>query len=210
MLWNAPNLLTLLRIALIPLFVVAYYWWPHGGGNRVAMAIFVLAAITDWLDGYLARRLGQHSHFGAFLDPVADKLMVATALVVLLSDPNVLAYAHSVKLFTLGVAVIVGREIAVSGLREWMAEVGKRSHVSVSVLGKVKTASQMLAIPFLLWRHELVGLPTFRVGEVLLGMAAVLTLWSMILYLRAAWPNFYSLPSRASPETPPGRAVKRP
>lgn len=210
MLWNAPNLLTLLRIALIPLFVFAYYWWPYGGGNRIAMGVFILAALTDWLDGYLARRLRQHSHFGAFLDPVADKLMIATALVVLLSDPNVLAYAYSVKLFTLGVAVIVGREIAVSGLREWMAEVGKRSHVSVSALGKVKTVSQMLAIPFLLWRHKLGILPTFQVGEVLLGLAAVLTLWSMILYLRAAWPNFYSLPERASRAGARGRVEDRP
>lgn len=210
MLWNAPNLLTLLRIALIPLFVVTYYWWPYGGGHRVAMVVFILAAVTDWLDGWLARHLGQHSHFGAFLDPVADKLMVATTLVVLLSDPAVLGYAYSVKLFTLAVAVIVGREIAVSGLREWMAEVGKRSRVSVSVLGKIKTASQMLAIPFLLWRDKFGGLPTFQVGEVLLGLAAVLTLWSMIMYLRAAWPNFYSLPAGGAGETRPSRVEERP
>ncbi len=204
MIWNAPNLLTVLRLVLIPLFVVAYYW-PRPWARELATALFILAAITDWLDGWLARKLKQHSHFGAFLDPVADKLMVAAALVLLVSDPNVLAYVWDTRLFEVVVIVILGREITVSALREWMAEVGKRSHVAVSVLGKVKTASQMVAIPFLLWRHKIGSLPTFQVGEVLLSLAAILTLWSMILYLRAAWPNFFTVPLR-QPENPgPGK-----
>jgi len=131
--------------------------------------------------------------------------MVAAALVLLVSDPNVLAYVWDTRLFEVVVIVILGREITVSALREWMAEVGKRSHVAVSVLGKVKTASQMVAIPFLLWRHKIGSLPTFQVGEVLLSLAAILTLWSMILYLRAAWPNFFTVPVR-QPENPgPGK-----
>ncbi len=204
MIWNAPNLLTLLRLVLIPLFVIAYYW-PRPWGRELATVLFILAAITDWLDGWLARKLGQYSHFGAFLDPVADKLMVAAALVLLVSDPNVLAYVWDTRLFEVVVIVILGREITVSALREWMAEVGKRSHVAVSVLGKVKTASQMVAIPFLLWRHKIGWLPTFQIGEVLLSLAAILTLWSMILYLRAAWPNFFTVPVR-QPENPgPGK-----
>src|SRR3989344_6117396 len=164
MLLNTPNPLTLLRIALIPAFIVAYYWtspWSH----MLATGLFVLAALTDWLDGYMARKWEQTSPFGAFLDPVADKLM---AVVVL---------------------VIVGREITVSALREWMSEVGKRSRVAVSVLGKLKTISQMVAIPFLLWQKPIWGLPIFRIGEILLYLAATLTLWSMLMYLKAAWPN---------------------
>ena len=188
MIWNAPNILTMLRIVLIPLFVIAYYW-PRSWGRELATVLFILAALTDWLDGYLARKLGQHSHFGAFLDPVADKLMIAAALVMLVSDPNVLAYVYDVRLFEVVVIVILGREIAVSALREWMAEVGKRSHVSVSLIGKIKTSSQMLAIPFLLWRHKIGAIPIFQIGEVLLYLAAGLTLWSMAVYLRAAWPS---------------------
>lgn len=188
MIWNAPNILTMLRIVLIPLFVIAYYW-PRSWGRELATALFILAAITDWLDGYLARRLGQHSHFGAFLDPVADKLMIAAALVMLVSDPNVLAYVYDVRLFEVVVIVILGREIAVSALREWMAEVGKRSHIKVALIGKIKTVSQMVAIPFLLWRHKIGSIPVFQIGEVLLYLAAILTLWSMVVYLRAAWPS---------------------
>ena len=188
MIWNAPNILTMLRIVLIPLFVIAYYW-PRSWGRELATVLFILAALTDWLDGYLARKLGQYSHFGAFLDPVADKLMIAAALVMLVSDPNVLAYVYDVRLFEVVVIVILGREIAVSALREWMAEVGKRSHVSVSLIGKIKTSSQMLAIPFLLWRHKIGAIPIFQIGEVLLYLAAGLTLWSMAVYLRAAWPS---------------------
>ncbi len=191
MLWNAPNILTMLRIVLIPLFVIAYYW-PRSWGRELATALFILAAITDWLDGYLARKLGQYSHFGAFLDPVADKLMIAAALVLLVSDPNVLAYVYDVRLFEVVVLVILGREIAVSALREWMAEVGKRSHIKVALIGKIKTISQMVAIPFLLWRHKIGSIPVFQIGEILLYVAAGLTLWSMIVYLRAAWPSLMS------------------
>jgi CDP-diacylglycerol--glycerol-3-phosphate 3-phosphatidyltransferase len=188
MVLNAPNLLTLLRIVLIPLFIVAYYL-PFSWAHALAAILFVLAALTDWMDGFLARRLNQFSSFGAFLDPVADKLMVAAALVMLLSDPQTYVRVLDARLFTIMVLVILGREIAVSALREWMAEVGQRSHVAVSWIGKVKTMSQMVAIGFLLWREPLWGLPTFRLGEILLYLAAGLTLWSMLVYLKAAWPN---------------------
>ena len=191
MIWNAPNILTMLRIVLIPLFIIAYYW-PRPWGRELATALFILAALTDWLDGYLARKLGQYSHFGAFLDPVADKLMIVAALVLLVSDPNVLAYVYDVRLFEVVVIVILGREIAVSALREWMAEVGKRSHIKVALIGKIKTVSQMVAIPFLLWRHKIGSIPIFQIGEILLYVAAGLTLWSMIVYLRAAWPSLMS------------------
>jgi CDP-diacylglycerol--glycerol-3-phosphate 3-phosphatidyltransferase len=188
MLLNTPNILTLLRIALIPAFIVAYYWtspWSH----ILATGLFVLAALTDWLDGYLARKLEQTSPFGAFLDPVADKLMVAAALVMLVADPRVQAHVLDIRLFAVVVLVIVGREITVSALREWMAEVGKRSHVKVSYVGKIKTVSQMVAIPFLLWQRSFWDLPIFRIGEILLYLAGALTLWSMLIYLKAAWPN---------------------
>lgn len=200
--FNAPNLLTLLRLLLIPLFVAAYYS-PFVYANAITTALFVAAAVTDWLDGYLARRLNQSSHFGAFLDPVADKLMVAAALVMLLADPRVQAQVLDVRLYACVILVILGREIAVSALREWMAEVGKRSRVAVSFLGKIKTTVQMVAIPFLLWREPLWGLPTLHVGEALLYAAAALTLWSMLVYLRAAWPN---LVATRNPAEPGGRA----
>jgi len=188
MLFNTPNLLTYLRIALIPAFIVAYYLarpWAHA----LATGLFILAALTDWLDGYLARRLEQTSPFGAFLDPVADKLMIAAALVLLVADPYVQAHVWDTRLFAVVVLVILGREIAVSALREWMSEVGKRSHVAVSVIGKAKTSAQMIAIPFLLWRDPFWDLPVFQLGEILLYSAAALTLWSMLSYLKAAWPN---------------------
>jgi CDP-diacylglycerol--glycerol-3-phosphate 3-phosphatidyltransferase len=188
MLWNAPNILTLLRILAIPLFMVAYYL-PYAWAYPLAMVIFVAAAITDWLDGYLARKLGQYSSFGAFLDPVADKLMVAAALVLLLANPRVHDQVLDTRLFAFVVIVIIGREIAVSALREWMAELGKRSHVAVSVIGKLKTTAQMVAIPFMIWHAPLWGLPILRIGEVLLYLAGALTLWSMIVYIRAAWPS---------------------
>jgi CDP-diacylglycerol--glycerol-3-phosphate 3-phosphatidyltransferase len=188
MLLNTPNILTLLRIALIPAFIVAYYW-SHPWSHMLATGLFVLAALTDWLDGYLARKWEQTSPFGAFLDPVADKLMVAAALVMLVADPRVQAHVLDIRLFAVVVLVIVGREITVSALREWMAEVGKRSRVAVSILGKLKTISQMVAIPFLLWQKPIWGLPIFRIGEILLYVAAALTLWSMLFYLKAAWPN---------------------
>lgn len=188
MLWNAPNLLTLLRIGLIPLFVVAYHL-PMPWGNELATGLFIFAGVTDWLDGYLARRLNQFSPFGAFLDPVADKLMVAAALVMLLADARIHDHVLDSRVFAVVVLVILGREIAISALREWMAAVGKRSQVAVSFVGKFKTMSQMFAIGFLIWRDPLWGLPVFRIGEVLLYLAAGLTLWSMLVYLRAAWPN---------------------
>jgi len=186
--WNTPNLLTLLRILLIPLFVAVYYL-PYRWSNEAATILFILAGFTDWLDGFLARRLGQHSPFGAFLDPVADKLMVAAALVMLLADPRVHALALDARIFAVMVLIIMGREIAVSALREWMAGIGNRSRVAVSFVGKLKTTGQMVAIGFLIWREPLAGLPIFRIGEILLYAAAALTLWSMIAYLRAAWPN---------------------
>jgi CDP-diacylglycerol--glycerol-3-phosphate 3-phosphatidyltransferase len=186
--WNAPNILTLLRIVLIPLFVIAYHL-PHPLSHKLATGIFILAAVTDWLDGYLARRLEQLSPFGAFLDPVADKLMIAAALILLVSDPQVLSLVVDARLFAFVILVILGREIAVSALREWMAELGKRSHVAVSLIGKIKTGAQMVAIPFLLWQAPLAALPIFRIGELLLYVAAGLTLWSMFVYVQAAWPS---------------------
>jgi CDP-diacylglycerol--glycerol-3-phosphate 3-phosphatidyltransferase len=186
--FNAPNLLTLLRIVLIPVFVVVYYGdWRMA--NIIATAVFVLAGVTDWLDGYLARKLDQHSAFGAFLDPVADKLMVSTALVLLASDSRVLPLVWDIRAYAVMVAVIIGREIAVSALREWMAELGARAKVAVSYVGKFKTTAQMLAVGFMVYREPLWGLPIFRIGELLLYVAGVLTLWSMFVYLRAAWPR---------------------
>lgn len=179
--WNTPNLLTLLRIGLIPVFVVVFYLQAPWA-RPVAAVIFTIAAVTDWLDGHLARRWDQTSPLGAFLDPVADKLMVAVALVFLVQvDPR--------PMLALAAAVIIGREITVSALREWMAEIGARSHVSVSWTGKVKTAAQMIAIILLILRGPVFGLPIYGLGMVLLYLAAVLTLWSMFLYLRAAWPS---------------------
>lgn len=188
MLWNTPNLLTLLRIVMIPVFIVAYYL-PYPWAPLLTMSLFILAALTDWLDGYLARRLNQSSPFGAFLDPVADKLMVASALVLLTSDKRVHELVWDFRVFAVVVVIIIGREITVSALREWMAELGERTRVAVSILGKFKTIGQMVAIPFLLYREPILGLPVFRIGELLLYLAAGLTLWSMVIYLRAAWPS---------------------
>ncbi|MEN8174255.1 MAG: CDP-diacylglycerol--glycerol-3-phosphate 3-phosphatidyltransferase [Pseudomonadota bacterium] len=178
---NAPNILTLLRIVLIPVFVLLFYL-PVSWGRMACAVVFLVAAITDWVDGYLARRLGQTSPFGAFLDPVADKLMVAAALVLLVqADPKPLISIASI--------VIIGREIAISALREWMAEVGKRAAVAVNLVGKFKTAAQMTAIVLLLFRDPLFGIPVYPLGVVLLYLAAALTLWSMVAYLHAAWPT---------------------
>lgn len=178
--WTVPNILTLLRIGLIPVFVVVYYL-PYSWSNVATTALFGLAALTDWFDGYLARKLQQTSPFGAFLDPVADKLIVAVALIMLVqSNPS--------WWFVIPAAVIVGREIAISALREWMAEIGKRTRVAVSIIGKIKTTAQMIALLLLLYREPLWGFPTNQVGVFLLYVAAILTLWSMLLYLRAAWP----------------------
>ena len=186
MIWTTPNALTLLRLALIPLFIAVYYS-PIAQANEIATAIFVVAAATDWLDGYFARRLQQYSAFGAFLDPVVDKLIVVAALVLLVADRHVTAGVLDARLFAIVILVIIGREIAVSALREWMAGSGKGSRVAVSFVGKIKTTAQMVAIPFLLWREPIAGLPILRTGEVLLYIAAGLTLWSALIYLRLAW-----------------------
>jgi len=182
---NLPNLLTLLRIALIPVFVLLFYL-PVEWANLAATATFALAACTDWLDGYLARRMGLTSAFGAFLDPVADKLMVAVAL-VLLVDINPTPFAGF--FLAAPAAVIIGREIVISALREWMAELGERAQVAVSVIGKIKTSAQMLALVLLLYRDPIGEFPTAETGFVLLYLAAGLTLWSMFIYLRVAWPT---------------------
>lgn len=179
--YSLPNMLTSLRILLIPVFVVMFYL-PVSWAREAATIVFVLAAITDWLDGFIARRMQLVSALGAFLDPVADKLMVATALVLLVqADPNMT--------MAVAAAVIIGREIAISALREWMAEIGNRTSVAVSEIGKFKTAAQMAAIALLIYRDDFWGVPVYTVGLVLLYVAVVLTLWSMTLYVRAAWPS---------------------
>ena len=177
---NIPNALTMLRILLIPVLVVVFSL-PFRDHLMVAAIIFALAAVTDWIDGYLARRLGQMTAFGAFLDPVADKLMVAVTLVLLVER-------HDTLLFTLAACVIIGREIVISALREWMAELGERTSVAVSYIGKVKTAFQMVAITGLLAidpAHDESWL--LALCYLVLYAAAVLTLWSMFVYLKAAW-----------------------
>ena len=177
---TVPTTLTLMRIAFIPVFVAVFYL-PYSWVHVATTTIFVFAGITDWLDGYLARRLGQTSRFGAFLDPVADKLMVAVVLVFLVTaNPN--------PWMAVAAAVIIGREITVSALREWMAELGKGAKVSVSMIGKVKTTCQMLALAFLLYREPIGAFPVEQVGYILLYVAAALTLWSMAVYLMRAWP----------------------
>lgn len=178
-----PNLLTWARILLIPLFVGVYYLpeslCPPQSQNTIACTIFVVAAVTDWFDGWLARRWQQTSNFGAFLDPVADKLMVAAALVVLVQLG---------RLDALIAFIIIGREITISALREWMARLGKSASVAVAFVGKLKTAAQMAAIPLLLWGQPVNGLDLLWWGTALIYLAAVLTLWSMVYYLRRALP----------------------
>ncbi|MDK1025066.1 MAG: CDP-diacylglycerol--glycerol-3-phosphate 3-phosphatidyltransferase [Gammaproteobacteria bacterium] len=175
-----PNIVTSIRIILIPVLVGVYYL-PMDWHYLAAAAIFTLASITDWLDGYLARRLQQMTPFGAFLDPVADKLIVAVALVMLVES-------HASTWLTIPALVIVGREIVVSALREWMAEMGKQASIAVSFLGKVKTTFQMIALIFLLANEPNLELSFVILGYALLYTAAALTLWSMYLYLRIAWP----------------------
>ncbi len=175
-----PNLLTGLRILLIPVFILFFYL-PVPHANLAATLVFGLAALTDWFDGYLARRLKETSAFGAFLDPVADKLMVVTALVLLVER-------HPHVWFTVPAIVIIGREITISALREWMAEVGESARVAVSMIGKIKTTVQMVALFLLIYREPLFSIPVEIVGFVCFYLAAVLTLWSMAVYLRAAWP----------------------
>jgi CDP-diacylglycerol--glycerol-3-phosphate 3-phosphatidyltransferase/cardiolipin synthase len=182
---NTPILLTWLRIVAIPIFVAVYYlpdtWLSPVAKNWTAMSIFSAAAITDWLDGYLARKWGETSAFGAFLDPVADKLMVTAALILLVQLGRAEAY------FAI---IIIGREIAISALREWMAQLGKTKNVAVAFIGKVKTASQMTAIiALLLWEPIIPGVSTPVLGTVALWVAAILTLWSMFHYLRLAAPH---------------------
>ena len=181
---NIPNLLTWFRIMLIPVFLGVFYLSDATLSlhhkHLVSTVIFALAALTDWLDGYLARALNQTSAFGAFLDPVADKLMVAAALIVLVK----LGYVDMVIAF-----IIIGREIAISALREWMAQLGESKSTAVSMLGKVKTVFQMIAILLLLCHDSLVGLPAHLLGTLLIYLAAILTLWSMIYYLKLALPQ---------------------
>jgi len=186
---TVPTMLTLLRIVMIPVLAIVFYL-PYGWTSFADAAVFALAALTDWLDGWIARRYGQYSAFGAFLDPVADKLMVATALFLIVQG-------HPTAWMALWAAVIVGREIAVSALREWMAELGQRARVAVATVGKIKTIAQMVALLCLLYAinpgkppHPMpwMGNFVFHVGDWLLAIAALLTLWSGYEYLRAAWP----------------------
>ncbi|MDR0933576.1 MAG: CDP-diacylglycerol--glycerol-3-phosphate 3-phosphatidyltransferase [Burkholderiaceae bacterium] len=181
--FNVPIFLTWLRVALIPLVVGIFYmpegWLSLHSQNIIATAFFLVAAVTDWFDGYLARRWNQTSAFGAFLDPVADKLMVAGALIVLVQLDRV----HPILGF-----IIIGREIAISALREWMAGIGASHSVAVSSVGKIKTTAQMMAIPMLLYHDPFMNLNIQWIGNWLLIIAATLTVWSMLYYLRKAWP----------------------
>src|SRR5690242_2792669 len=195
---NIPTALTWLRIILIPVFVGIYYvpqeWLSQTIANWVGMGVFALAAITDWLDGYLARRLGATSAFGAFLDPVADKLMVAAALILLVELGRAEAYLA---------IIIIGREIAISALREWMAQLGRSRKTAVAFIGKVKTVAQMTAIiALLLWENVIPGISTQALGTVALWIAAILTLWSMFHYLRRAAPHFRAEPVARETERP--------
>ena len=178
---NVPNLLTWLRIVMIPVVIGVFYlpdaWLTGWQRNLIATAVFIVAAITDWLDGYLARKLNQTSAFGAFLDPVADKLMIAAALIVLVD----LERANAIIAF-----VIIGREIAISAMREWMAKIGQSRSVAVNLLGKVKTISQMIAVPMLLYHEPIGPIDVQRIGTWLIYLAAILTLVSMVNYLQRA------------------------
>jgi len=183
--FNLPLALTWLRIVAIPLFVAVLYfpedWLSERTANIVSMLIFIAAAVTDWADGWLARRWNMTTAFGAFLDPVADKLMVAAALIVL---------AELGRVYGIVALIIIGREITVSALREWMAQIGQSKSVAVNILGKVKTVTQLVAIPFLLYNGVLFGLfNTGPVGRVLIWVAAAVTLFSMVVYLKAAWDS---------------------
>ena len=178
--WNLPNILTLMRIAMIPVFIVVYYlpWeWHH----FASAAIFGIAALTDWVDGYFARKLNMVTPFGAFLDPVADKLTVVAALVLLIE-------VHSSPWFSLPAIIIIGRELVISALREWMSELGSGQSIAVSTLGKVKTWFQMVAIAILLLAKPEQEALTM-IGFIVIYAAAALTLWSMIYYLIKAWPQ---------------------
>ena len=177
---TVPNLLTFLRILLIPVFVVVFFL-PFAWAPPITCAIFAMAGFTDWLDGYIARKFNAGSRFGAFLDPVADKLMVTTALVLLLAnDPS--------AWLAIAVIIIISREITISALREWMAELGISKHVAVSFVAKLKTTVQMLGIGLMLFQYPLGPVPIYDMGVWTLFVSAGLTLWSMCLYLLAAWP----------------------
>ncbi len=178
---NVPNLLTLLRLLLVPIVVILYYL-PVSWAHASAALLFTFAAITDWLDGYLARNLKQMTKFGAFLDPVADKLMVAVALVLVVGELKL-------PFLAIPAAIIVGREIVVSALREWMAELGKRMSLAVTMIAKLKTLLQMVALILLLLYHPGRDILLQTFGSIMLYMAASLTLWSMIMYLKIAWPD---------------------
>ena len=183
MFFTIPTLMTWTRIVAIPLIVGVYYWpgLSPMAQNEIATVMFVLFAVTDWLDGYLARKLNQTSAFGAFLDPVADKFLVCASLLILV---------HMNRVHVLVALIIIGREIAISSLREWMAQIGAGKSVAVHMIGKVKTTVQMVAIPFLLFNGQLLGLIDTRVwGEVLIWAAAVLTVWSMVYYMQKALPE---------------------
>jgi len=177
---NLANILTLLRIAAIPIVVICFYSSiPYA--RPIAAVLFGLAAITDWIDGWVARKYGQTSRFGEFLDPVADKLMVSIVLVMLVQ-------ADSGWFEDIIAMIIIGREITISALREWMATIGERANVKVTMAGKVKTALQMFGIAFMVYHNDLFGIPMYTLGFALLVLAAIMTIWSMIIYLRAAWP----------------------
>ncbi len=180
--WTIPTLLTLTRIAAIPLIAGLFYLpIDNGSRNLLATSMFVVFALTDWLDGYLARKLNQTSAFGAFLDPVADKFLVCASLLVLV---------HLGRVDVLVSLIIIGREIAISALREWMAQIGANRSVAVHLLGKLKTTMQMVAIPFLLYDGVLFGvIDTAAWGFVLIWNAEILTVWSMVYYLQKAWPD---------------------
>ena len=176
--FTVPNLLTALRVAAIPLMVICYYL-PQPVSTVGAAMVFIVASVTDWFDGWLARRLGQTSQFGAFLDPVADKLLVSVALILLL-------HRMDNVFITLAAMVVIGREIVISALREWMAQLGKRASVAVNSIAKLKTGVQMTAIPILLWYPSKPAGEELRLlGLLLLAVAVLLTLWSMIIYFRA-------------------------
>ena len=176
MIYSVPNILTAIRILVIPLLVLMYYALPNHWGMPAAALLFGLASLTDWFDGYLARKLSQSSKLGTFLDPSADKLIIITALIIIINEYG--------KLFILIPAlVIISREIVVSALREWMSELGRRGSVSVSLAGKIKTTFQMTALFLLLYHYPVAGIPVFEIGVWLLYAAAILTLWSMVVYI---------------------------
>jgi len=178
--FNLANILTLFRIAAIPVVVISFYsQMPNA--RPIAAILFGIAAVTDLIDGWVARRYGQTSRFGEFLDPVADKLMVSIVLVMLVQ-------AEAGWFEDVIAMIIIGREITVSALREWMAIIGERGNVSVSMAGKIKTTFQMFGIAFMVYKYDLFGIPIYKVGFVLLVVAAIMTIWSMMIYLRAAWP----------------------